>query len=51
MLNVKFYNDGYRRFRCDFKDFIVDEGRFNYPMKRRGIGLSVPKGYSFFCSY
>jgi len=51
MLNVKFYSDKYRWFRYDFKDSIVDERRFNYPMEKKGISLSVPKGYSLFYSY
>ena len=49
--NVKFYSDRYWRFRYDFKDFIVDEKRFNYPIERKGINLSVLKRYSLFCSY
>ncbi len=51
MLNVKFYSDRYRRLRYNLKDFMVDERRSNYLMKKGGIGLSVPKGYSLLCNH
>ncbi len=51
MLDVKFYNDRYWQSKYNFKDFIIDEKRFNHPIERGGIGLSVSKGYSLFCSY
>ncbi len=51
MLNIKFYNDRYRRFKNNFKDFIIDEKKFNHPIKRRNISLSILKKYSFFYSY
>ncbi len=51
MSNVKFYNNRYRRFKCDFKDFIIDKGRSNYLMERKNISLSVSKGYNLFYNY
>ncbi len=50
MSNIKFYNDRYRRFKYDFKDFIVNKKRSNYLIKKN-ISLSVPKRYSLFHSY
>ena len=46
MSNVKFYNNKYRRFKYNFKDFIIDKKKSNYPMKRENINLSVLKGYN-----
>ncbi len=51
MLDVKFHSDRYRQFKYDFKDFIVNEKKLNYPMKRENIGLSVLKRYSLFYNY
>ncbi len=51
MLNVKFYNDRYRRFKCNLKDFIIDKRRSNHPIKKEDINLSVPKEYSFLYNY
>ncbi len=50
-LNIKFYNDKYRRFKYNFKDFIIDEERFNYLIEKEDISLSVLKGYNLLCSY
>ncbi len=47
-LNIKFYNNKYRRFKYDLKDSIINERRPNHPIKKRSIGLSVLKGYSLF---
>ncbi len=51
ILNVKFYNDKYRRFKYNFKDFIINERKPNYPIKKENINLSVLKEYSFFYNY
>ncbi len=51
MSNIKFHSNGYRRFKYDFKDSIVNEGRSNYPIEKKGIGLSVSKGYSLLRNY
>ncbi len=51
MSNIKFYNNEYWQFKYDLKDSIVDKRRFNHPIKREDIDLSVLKEYNLLCNY
>ncbi len=51
MSDVKFHNDKYRQFKYNFKDSIVNKRRFNHPIERESIGLSISKEYNLFCNH
>ncbi len=40
MSNIKFYNDKYRQFKYNLRNFIVNKKRPNHSIKRENISLT-----------
>jgi len=49
--NVKFHSNRYWQSRYNFRDFMVDKRRFNYPIEKKDMSLSVSKRYNLFRNY